>query len=243
MKKETEKKELFFSIIVPAHNEEKYIEVTLQHLQNLDYPKDAYEVIVIENGSTDKTATVAKKFETNQCKVFSFPSKGVAFARNRGIEKSNPKAEWVIFLDADTLLKPTGLRKLADFLTQPTSKKYSMGTSSIKPTGKNIMPRFYFLCCDLGHYLTKTAYGAFFVVRKDVLKKHRFDEALSITEDAEICNEAHARGKFFFLTTSEVSTSTRRYDKTGWAIPLLHTIRIAYLPLEERRKIEYEVIR
>ena len=75
------------------------------------------------------------------------------------------------------------------------------------------------------------------------MEKHRFDEKLSITEDAEICNAARIKGSFFFLNTSEVSTSSRRYDQTGWAIPLLDTIRIAFLPLEERRKIEYKVIR
>ena len=60
-----EPKNLFFSIIIPSHNEEKYITQTLEHIKALDYPKDKLEVFVIENGSSDNTYFVAKNFENN----------------------------------------------------------------------------------------------------------------------------------------------------------------------------------
>lgn len=44
------KEELFFSIVLPAYNEEKYIEKTVEALKRLDYPKEKLEVIMVENG-------------------------------------------------------------------------------------------------------------------------------------------------------------------------------------------------
>jgi len=46
---------LFFSIVIPAYNEEKYIGTTLTALKQLEYPPDRFEVIVVDNGSTDGT--------------------------------------------------------------------------------------------------------------------------------------------------------------------------------------------
>ncbi|MEI7480153.1 MAG: glycosyltransferase, partial [bacterium] len=50
------------SIIIPAHNEEKYIEETLKNINNLSTDKDQFEVLVIENGSTDRTLEIANLF-------------------------------------------------------------------------------------------------------------------------------------------------------------------------------------
>jgi glycosyltransferase involved in cell wall biosynthesis len=239
--------QLFFSIVVPAHNEEKYIQETLAHLAALDYPKSSYEVIVVENGSTDATFAVAKKFVEASglasFKALSFSQKGVAFARNRGIEVVSPTADWVIFIDADTWVKPACLTELAAFLAKSESARHSMGTACIKPLPATFVSRFYFLWQDGLHNLTKTAYGAFFIVRRQVLEKHRFDEQLSITEDGEICAAARATGTFFFLQTKSVCTSTRRFDQQGWLWTLLASAGIAFLPLETRRGLVYKVIR
>src|SRR6185437_12801457 len=107
---------LFFSIVVPTHNEENYIEETLRYLAALDYPKDRYEVLVIENASTDKTLEKAMAFEDSHIHIYSYAHKGVSFARNRGAERARPESNWVIFLDADTLLAPPFLRELNAFL-------------------------------------------------------------------------------------------------------------------------------
>ena len=50
------------SVIIPAHNEEKYIDKTLQSLNNQTLNCDDYEIIVCNDGSTDKTGMIAKKY-------------------------------------------------------------------------------------------------------------------------------------------------------------------------------------
>src|SRR3989344_7690229 len=52
----------FFSAIVPAYNEEKSIWMTLQSLINLDYPAENMEIIVVNDGSTDKTKEIIERF-------------------------------------------------------------------------------------------------------------------------------------------------------------------------------------
>src|SRR3989344_7672697 len=93
----------FFSIIVPAHNEEKLIAETLTHLTALQYPKDRYEVIVVENGSTDKTFEIARRFEAPNFKILR-SDKGVSRARNYGVMQTRLDRDWYLFLDADTFL-------------------------------------------------------------------------------------------------------------------------------------------
>ncbi len=109
---------LFFSIVVPAHNEEHYIEATLERLAGLDYPKELYEVIVVENGSTDATFAFATKHEAGNVRVFSCPERGVSRARNFGSTHVSREAAWVLFLDADILLDAEFLQRISDFIVR-----------------------------------------------------------------------------------------------------------------------------
>ena len=76
----------FVSVIVPAYNEEKTITGTVHSLLNLDYPKDKLEIIIIDDGSTDSTLEIARKFEKNGVIVFSKKNGGKATALNLGLE-------------------------------------------------------------------------------------------------------------------------------------------------------------
>ena len=67
----------FFSIIVPAYNEERLIGKTLDCLTRIDYPEERYEIILVENGSTDATFRTAKKYESANCRIYQ-SEKGVS---------------------------------------------------------------------------------------------------------------------------------------------------------------------
>jgi len=97
------------SLIVPAYNEEKTIKNTLQSLIELDYPK--YEIIVIDDGSTDKTLHEATKFPSSTVKVIHQQNQGKANALNNGIK--NSKGEIIVTVDADTTLKKDSLKKIS----------------------------------------------------------------------------------------------------------------------------------
>ena len=93
---------LFFSVIIPAHNEEAYVGKVLTSLKNINYPRDKFEVIVVENGSTDRTNDIIREYAPASFKVVRIAEPGVSRAKNRGIDLVSQISSWVIVLDADT---------------------------------------------------------------------------------------------------------------------------------------------
>ncbi|MEI6058632.1 MAG: glycosyltransferase [archaeon] len=237
----------FYSIVVPARNEEKYLARTINHLKSLDYPKDKYEVIIVESGSTDKTLSVAKKFSSKYIKVYHTNQKGVSKARNFGALKSSKKSDWIIFLDADTLLKKNLLNELDNFL-EKSKGKYSSGGFQIIPiekTPKSIaMLKFYNIILQIN----KISF-AVQAVRRDCFdfgKGERgvgYDDNLKVGEDYKILKDASKIGKFFFLKTNQVETSTRRFDQIGWTKVFTIWVLGAILPYKLKKKLDYPVIR
>lgn len=100
---------LKISIVVPAYNEEITIGDCIKSLLSIDYPD--YEIIVVDDGSTDRTLEEARKFEGLGVKVVHQANQGKANALNNGIRLS--EGEIVITVDADTKLHPESLTKIA----------------------------------------------------------------------------------------------------------------------------------
>jgi glycosyltransferase involved in cell wall biosynthesis len=85
------------SIVIPALNEEKFIGRCLESLKNQDF-KDTYEIIVVDNGSTDSTAKIAGEMGA---RVVICPQKGVSYARQAGAQAA--LGEIIVQTDADTI--------------------------------------------------------------------------------------------------------------------------------------------
>lgn len=95
-----------FSVIVPAYNEAAYLGRALHSLQHQDYDGN-YEIIVVDNNSTDQTAAVAARYGVH---VVSEPQQGVCAARQRGVECA--RGEIIISTDADTTQPHDWLRTI-----------------------------------------------------------------------------------------------------------------------------------
>jgi peptidoglycan/xylan/chitin deacetylase (PgdA/CDA1 family) len=95
-----------FSVVIPAYNEEQYLPSCLQSLREQDFQGD-YEVIVVDNGSTDRTAEVARRYGAQ---VIICPRKGVAYARAAGAEAA--RGEIIVQTDADAVLPPDWLSRV-----------------------------------------------------------------------------------------------------------------------------------
>lgn len=90
------------SVIIPSYNAEKYIEQTI--LSALNQTWKNIEIIVVDDGSDDKSYFIAKAFSSERVKVYKNPGKGACAARNFGYMQS--KGDLIQFLDADDLLSP-----------------------------------------------------------------------------------------------------------------------------------------
>jgi cellulose synthase/poly-beta-1,6-N-acetylglucosamine synthase-like glycosyltransferase len=96
------------SIIIPAYNEEKVITNTIESTIELDYPNK--DIIVIDDGSTDKTLEIAKKFQSKGVKVLHKTNGGKASALNLALTFT--KGEIIAVLDADTLASRNSLKEI-----------------------------------------------------------------------------------------------------------------------------------
>jgi len=237
-----EQKQLFFSIIIPAHNEEKYIGNTLEKIIGQDYSIENFEVFVIENGSTDKTYEIAKKFEKGNVSVSVSGAKGVSLARNFGAGKIRAGSDWTIFLDADTLLESNFLKDLNTFLQKYSDKNYTIGTTSVRPFPDTRKARIWFNFWNFCHKIFKVSF-AIQIVRSSLLGDIKYDVSMEMGEDLKFIKDARKFGKFFFLLTSQVSSSTRRFEKVGWWKLFIQWTIVANLPHFLQKKQTYEITR
>lgn len=102
----------FVSIIVPTYNEDKVIAKKMKNLSELDYPKDKYEIIVVDSGSTDSTTEVVEEImrEHNLRLIKEKERKGKASAINLG--KKHAKGEIVLVTDANSIFDKNVLKKM-----------------------------------------------------------------------------------------------------------------------------------
>ncbi len=89
------------SVVIPTHNRANYIAHAVESV--LDQTFRDYEIIVINDGSTDNTQEVLKKFE-DKIKLLHQENKGIAQTRNRAIQEST--GEYIAFLDSDDYWMP-----------------------------------------------------------------------------------------------------------------------------------------
>jgi cellulose synthase/poly-beta-1,6-N-acetylglucosamine synthase-like glycosyltransferase len=102
------------AVAVPCWNEEKTVEKTLNSLLAMDYPKDKVTIIAVDDGSTDNTWQVLKKFEKYpNIKIIQKENGGKHTAVNYAIE--NSESEFVSCLDADSFVDPDALRRIISY--------------------------------------------------------------------------------------------------------------------------------
>jgi cellulose synthase/poly-beta-1,6-N-acetylglucosamine synthase-like glycosyltransferase len=150
------------SIIIPAYNEEENIDVVLKSATQLNYPSEKLEIILIDDGSTDKTLEKAKNYPI---KIIKGPHKGVGVSRNLGWKKS--KGEIIFFLDADQRLKKNFLKKMVKCFSDP---KVAAADCQEEVENKNkLIAKFHYLRTVLG--IKKYSFPFAKLCRRSILKE------------------------------------------------------------------------
>ncbi len=179
------------AVVVPAYNEAVGIERAVRSLAASDYPAD-FEVIVVDDGSTDGTAEIVEGLELKRVRVLRRTNGGKASALNSGIEASS--APVVVMVDGDTVFEPEALLRLVQPLSDPTVGAVSGNTKVGNRggllgrwqhieyvTGFNLDRRMYeVLQC------TPTVPGAIGAFRRDALRQVGGVSGDTLAEDTDL---------------------------------------------------------
>ncbi|MEN6509871.1 MAG: glycosyltransferase [Smithella sp.] len=190
-----EKKTIRYSVVIPAYNAGRTLPDTLAALKQQTISHDEYEVIVIDDGSTDDTADAARRFGVN---CISQPNRGPAAARNHGARVA--KGDIILFTDADCSPDRDWLRQMA----LPFQNEKTIGVKGAYHTNqKSLAARFaqaefedrYDLLGKADAIDMVDTYSAAF--RKDIfIKTGLFDESFPVAnnEDTELSYRMCAAG-------------------------------------------------
>lgn len=114
----------FISIIIPVYNASKYIKRCLYSI--FDNSFSDYEIILINDGSTDDSLSICQQFKDKRLTIISQQNQGVSTTRNTGLRHA--KGKWISFIDADDFIKKNYLETLAlDAINNPDAKLIQSG--------------------------------------------------------------------------------------------------------------------
>lgn len=129
--------EPYVSILIAAYNEEQHIQETLENKLSLDYPRDKLQLIVISDGSQDKTDEIVRSFEKqNVMLIRQEPRAGKTAALNLAVPRA--AGEILVFSDANSLYAPDALRKLLRNFADPQVGYVTGKMIYINPDGTTI---------------------------------------------------------------------------------------------------------
>jgi len=146
----------FCSIIVLNYQGEKIIQKTLDSLLQIDYPKDKYEVIIMDNGSTDKSAEILTKYQISNNKlqikskfqIINLP-KNIGFSRGNNVGIQKAKGTYIVLLNNDCVVDKNWLKELVavaekdETIFAVNPKVYLGNTNKIQNAGIRIFKNGY----------------------------------------------------------------------------------------------------
>ena len=213
--------EIDITIIIPAYNEEKNLAETINSIRS-QITNFSYDIIVIDNASTDKTSAIAKKMGV---KTIYIAKKGLFYARQSGLH--HVKTEFVVYVDADTKLSTLWLQKTTEYLKKhPEAVAVS---SNYDFYDANLILKIIFF---LSQYVIAPVVlvilrifnkpdlfiGTAFAARTAILKQMGgFREDFPFYgEDIALAYRLAKKGKVRFLPSLFIYTSSRRYRSVGF---------------------------
>jgi cellulose synthase/poly-beta-1,6-N-acetylglucosamine synthase-like glycosyltransferase len=184
----------FFSLLVCAKNEEDNITTCINNLDQIEYPKDKYEIIIINDNSTDQTLSILQQIELpSNVKIVDRKRKDgfVSGVLNDGMEKISENSEIIGIVDSDCLVSPFILQKIA-----PEFYQFSGGLQILEwhTNTVSMIPKWLHLLCIHENYSSierpNFKVGNFFN-RENYIKYHED----SIIEDYQFSENLYNLGE------------------------------------------------
>ncbi|MEM2950633.1 MAG: glycosyltransferase [Nitrososphaeria archaeon] len=199
-------KQPLVSIIIPTYNSEKFLEKCLISIKRQKY--DKIEIIIVDDGSTDSTINIAKKYG---CNVINNPKRGRAEAKNEGIKHS--KGEYLLFIDSDMELTPSiineciGIAEKVPNIGGIIISEHSVGKSFWVKV-RNFEKSFY---------TGLVVESARFFCAKLVKEVGGFEEGLVFFEESTLPYKIQKKGlKIFLRTKNQILHHEENFELKTW---------------------------
>jgi len=208
----------FVSIIIPAKNEQYHLDRCLNAISKIKYPQYRYEVIVIDNGSTDNTLAVV---EAHGAAVYLKPGLTIAGLRNYGAGLA--RGDILAFLDADVVVTPEWLNNGVDVLMEDGVG--CAGCSPEIPDNSGWVENIWHMQMDVrpARYEKEWIESMNMLVRKEAfVETGGFNESLLTCEDVDFCYRLSKRWRIIYAKCigavhyGEAKSVFQLFKKESW---------------------------
>ena len=220
---------LSVSIVVPCYNHAHFVCETIDAVLAQDYPH--FEIIIVDDGSTDNSADVVQAYEDPRVRYVYRENGGLPAARNTGIKNAN--CDFIGFLDADDTWEPRFLRMVMAAFAEKgdgygivvSNRRYidehgnSVGhRTQLSTPGREVTQR---------EMIQQTFFSTALVVRASVFEQvGLFDESLRSTEDRDMWIRVSAVSKIFWMTEKMAMIRRHSGQMSGNAFRMLEANKI-----------------
>ena len=168
----------FMSVIVPVYQGSRVLPRSLSALRASDMPEGSWELLVVDDASTDATALIAAEYADTVVRLPGQP-RGPAYARNRGVELA--RGEIIVFIDADVCVHPDTLRRFSAIFAHEPDVSAAFGAYDTSPEAPQLVSQYRNLLHHYVHWQSageaETFWGGCGAIRRQVfLEAGRYDE-------------------------------------------------------------------
>ncbi|MEO7963623.1 MAG: glycosyltransferase [Gemmatimonadaceae bacterium] len=210
----------FCSVVMPAHQASSLLPRTLGALAASDYPRERFEIIVVDDASADDSASVAARYADTVIRLPGNPH-GPAYARNRGFEVS--RGEIVMFFDSDVVVHNDTVRRFVEVLMERPEIGSVFGSYDDAPTDRGFMSQYRNLLHHYTHHRNpgevETFWAGAGAIRRDVFEEAgMYDEwhfPRPQIEDIELGARVRAIGARILLVPEIQVTHLKRWTFFG----------------------------
>lgn len=196
MKKPIQKYPMF-SVVIPMYNAENTIQLCLQSIKSTEYPSDKLEIIVVNDGSTDRSVELTEKFEV---KLIQNNGNTIASVRNTGAKIA--KGEIIGFIDSDCVIDRMWMKNAVSILRDKNVA--ATGSGYLCPENPTWVERAWLYESKHIPFYTEFITSGNFIIKSEVFKTiGGYNEKLTTCEDSDICSRIVANG-YRIINSSDI---------------------------------------
>ena len=209
------------SVVLAAYNEEKLIGRCIEAIQNQDFPKNEYEIVVVDNNSKDRTSQIVKK--AGLTPLLYDAHQGAIWAKDYAVDKA--KGEIVVVTDADSIPSKDWLKNIDNIMQD---KKIKLAGGKVYPIGNSFTSRLLLEAFNVAAKILSVigvplVWGSNMVVRKSAFESvGGFDTTLHSSDDWEFTlriQKKYGLNSAIYTSKMKVNVSPRKFENTGNFIP------------------------